>query len=293
MLRALAVGLVPLAVVAVGAAPRTAAAPPAPPPALKLGVLSGMFRDVSPAMIQAAAVPFRDLLKKQTGLDGGVEVVDGPDRLARRLADKELQFGVFHGFEWAWVRARHPDLQALAVTVPHGRLHACLVVHADSPAKTAADLTAGPVSIPAGTKAHCHLYLDRLRAELPADAARPALRPDAGADEVLGAVAAGTAPAALVDAAALTAYRDNKPGPAKLLRVLAQSEAFPPAAVVYHRDGVVPAVLDKVRTGLVRANGNSQGKAFLFIWNLKGFEDASPAYEADLVRVFKAYPPPK
>jgi ABC-type phosphate/phosphonate transport system substrate-binding protein len=293
MLRACAVALVPLAVVGLGAVPG-AAGPAAPAPGVRLGLNRGMFPDVSPAMIQAAAVPFRDLLRKQSGLDGEVELVDGHDALAAKLADRQVQFGVFHGFEWAWVRARHPDLRALAVTVPPGkRLHACLVVNKDAEAQKPADLTAGTVLIPGGTKGHCRLFLERLRPTLPDGAAKPEPTPDAGTDDVLGQVAVGTATAALVDEAALVAYQNNKPGAGRLLRVLARSGPFPPAAVVYRRGAVDPAVLEKIRSGLVKASTTAQGKAFLFLWNLKGFEDPSPAYEADLQQVLKAYPPPK
>lgn len=293
MLRACAVALVPLAVVAAGLAPR-AEVRAAPPPVIKLGLQRGMFPDVPPALIQAAAGPFQDLLKRQSGLDGEVELVDGHDALAAKLDAKELQFGVFHGFEWAWVRAKYPDLQALAVTVPPGRrLHACLVVHGENAAKTPADLPAGPALVPTGTKAHCRLYLERLRATLPEGVAKPEPVADAGVDDVLDKIVLGKSGVALVDGAAFAAYQNNKPGAARTLRVLAQSDPLPPAAVVYRRGGVDPAVLEKIRVGLVKAGTTAQGKAFLFMWHLKGFEDPTAAYEADLQAALKAYPPPK
>lgn len=293
MLRACLAGLVPLAVVGAAVVPRGEVRA-APAETIKLGLHRGMFKDVSPAMIQAAAVPFKDLLKRQSGLDGQVELVDSYDALAAKLAAKEVQFGVFHGFEWAWVRARHPDLQALAVTIPPGRrLHACIVVHQDSPAKNPADLTADPVSIPAGSKAHAPLFLERLRATLPEGAAKPVWLTDAGTDALLDQVVLGKAVAAVVDGAALEAYQLNKPGAGRVLRVLAKSDPFPPAAVVYRRGGVDPGSVDKIRAGLVKAHTNAQGKAFLFLWNLKGFEEPTAAYEADLQQVLKSYPPPK
>lgn len=293
MLRACAVALVPLAVVGAGVVPRGEARA-APPATIKLGLHRAMFRDTSPAMIQVAAAPFRDLLKRQSGLDGQVELVEGYEALAAKLEAKEVQFGVFHGFEWAWVRGRHPDLQALAVTMPPGkRLHAAIVVHQDSPAKTRADLTADPVAVPAVSKAHCLLYLERLRTTLPEGAARQVDVPDAGTDELLDRVVVGKVAAAVVDGAALDAYRANKPGPAGVLRVLSKSDPFPPAAVVFKRGAVDAATVDKIRSGLVKASTNPHGKAFLFLWHLKGFEEPTANYEADLQQVLKAYPPPK
>lgn len=286
----LAVGLLLAAVVVVGAVPRAEAEPAKPPAGLRLGILSGMFRDVPPELVQAVATPFQQLFKRQTGLDGEIVVVPDHDALAAQLDDKTLQFGVFHGFEWAWARGSYPNLRPLVITTPPGKtLHACLVVPVGSKAAAPADLTE-PVAVPLGTKAYCHLYLDRLRAGLPAGAckAETAAR---GTEEVLDGVATGKTAAAVVDAATLDAYVGNRPGPGARIKVLAKSEPFPPAVVVYRDGGVDAAVVPKVRAGLIKANGTPQGKAFMVLWKLKGFETPTDGYDADLAACLKAYPP--
>ena len=259
----------------------------------KLGLPAGMFRDVPPAVVQAAGQPFKDLFKRQTGMDGDIEVTDDTDALADKMARRQIHIGVFHGFEYAWAKLRVPDLTPLVVSVPAGRkLQACLVVNATSKAATPGDLPGDCVAIPQGTKAHCHLYLERLRDGLPTGCCGRAKCDPQSGEEVLDAVVSGKSPAALIDAAQLTGYRANKPGAAACLKVLAQSEPFP-AGVVAYRAGVVDAgTAGKIRTGLRSATETAQGRAFMMLWKLKGFEDAPADFPAQLDRVLKAYPPP-
>ena len=49
------------------------------PAGLRIGMVQGMFRDVQPAMVQAMSRPLRDLIQRQTGLTGAVDVA--PDAL--------------------------------------------------------------------------------------------------------------------------------------------------------------------------------------------------------------------
>lgn len=295
MVRAFWLVLLTPIVVAVGLAPPAGAEPapqPDTPAGLRLGVLKGMFRDVPPVVIQAAADPFRTLFKKQTGLDGSVEVFDDHDTLAAKMKDKKIDFGVFHGFEFAWIRECYPQLQGLVVTLPRTKPQACLVVHVNSKVDEPARLKGECVAIPTGTKAHCHMFLNHIRSQVPAGNCCPTKKDEGWTDDVLDAVAAETATAALVDVGALAAYQDQKPGVAGQLRVLCKSEPFPPTVVVYRKDTLDAAVVAKIRDGLVGAKNTSEGRAFMMLWKLKGFEDVSAAYETHLEQTLKAYPPP-
>lgn len=260
---------------------------------IRLGLLTGMFRDVSPDLIQAASSPFRDLFKRETGLNAEVELVDDCQVLAAKLNDKKVQFGVFHGFEYAWVKEQYPELQPLVVSVPNGgKVQAMLVVHTTCKAQKPEDLKGACVMVPVGTKAHCHLYMDRLQSTLPANTCCPLGPREFGTEEALDAVVNNKCQAALVDIGALTAYQNNKPGAALQLRILHQSEMFPPAVVVYRKDGIDTKVLDKVRTGLVEVKKNPQGRVFLMLWRLQGFSTPPENYDAELQRIQKAYPAP-
>ncbi|MBY0515214.1 MAG: phosphate/phosphite/phosphonate ABC transporter substrate-binding protein [Gemmataceae bacterium] len=267
--------------------------PVAPPTVIRLGLLTGMFRDVSPDLIQAASVPFRDQFKRATGLDAGVELVDDYRTLAAKLNDKKLQFGVFHGYEYAWARDQYPDLLPLVVSVPTGgKVQACLVVNAASKAEKPADLKGNCVTVPIGTKSHCHLYLERLQAELPPNTCGPSGPRELGPEEALDNVCANKCPAALVDIGSLTAFQNNKPGAAASLKVLDRSELFPAGVVVYRKDAIDPQVVEKVRKSLVDVRSNPQGRAFLMLWRLQGFTVPADGYYTDLERIKKAFPAP-
>jgi len=275
-------------VVAIGL---TAPAAAQPPKVLHLGVLSGMFRDIPPPLIHAAAVPFRDLLKRQTGLDGEVEVVADHEEQAARLQAKKLHIGVFHGFEWAWVKDRHPDLIPLAVSVPARKFQAALVVKADSKARVPADLK-GNVAVPLGTKAHCYLFVERLAETLPAGTCVATHMPKNGPEEVIDLILDGKEQAAVMDVASLAAFQNSQPGRAAQLRVLTQSDPFPYTTVVYRKDAISAEMAGKIKAGLLNTKNEASGKAFLFLWRLKGFEELPAGHDAELRAVTAKYPPP-
>ncbi len=271
-------------------APTAAADPPGD---LRIGMVSGLFRDQKPAMVQALAKPFRDLMGKHVGLGGDVEVVDDPLALCEHLKDGKVQLGVFHGFEFAWAQQRCDELVPLIVTQPPGVVRGLVVVPADSKAKSVADLTDAEVRIPRGAKAHSLVFFDKLRDGLTATTAKPSPKPDQTAEEVLTAVANGDAPAALVDAFALEGYKALHPGGFKALKVLAKSEEFPPAVVCYRKGSLSDAQVTAIRDGLTASAKSPTGKVLMTLWNLKGFEAPPKGYQASLDDILKAYPLPK
>lgn len=278
-------------VVAVGLTPRADAHNQ--PASLKLGMLQGMFKDVPEAIVQAAARPFSELFQRQTGLKGEVELLADCEALAGRMKDGKLHVGVFHGFEYAWVRDQYPEVAPIAVTVPTGRkIQACLVVHKDSEAKEAKDLKGPTVAVPLFTKAHCHLFLERLRCDLPAGCCEAAKHLPMGPEEVLDAVSQAHLASAVVDVSSLNAYQINKPGAFRELRVLCDSEQFPAAVIAYRKGSLEPATVDRIRAGLLKAHETSQGKGFLMLWKLKGFEAVPADFDVQLRRIAKAYPAP-
>lgn len=276
-------------VVALGLARPAAAQPPR---VLQLGVLSGMFRDIPPPLVQAAAAPFGEVLKKQTGLDGAINLIADYEQQATQLQAKKLDIGVFHGYEWAWVKDRYPDLIPLAVSVPTRKFQAALVVSAGSKAQVPADLK-GKVAVPLGSKAHCYLYVERLAATLPAGTCVPTHMPENGAEEVLDLVIDGKEQAAVVDVASLVALQNNRPGRANKLRVLTESDPFPYTTVVYRKDAISPEMAGKIKSGLLNTKNESSGRAFLFLWKLKGFEDVPAGHDAELRAVAAKYPAPR
>ncbi len=277
-------------VAATAAVPRPARAAD---PAVHIGMLQGMFRDVNPAVVQAMANPLRTMIAQQTGLSGDVGIV--PD--ARTLADKmragAYQLGVFHGFEFAWVGQTNPELLPLVVTVPPARvLRAVVVVLRTSAAKALADLKDEVVLVPRGTKAHCLLYMDAQKAGLPAATAALKTKPALTSEEALDEVVQGNAAAAVVDASALLGYQKLAPGAWANLKALCESDPFPPTVIAVRKDALPDATVDRVRAMLTAAHQTPAGKPLMMMWNLKGFEAVPADFGDQLAAVSKRYPAP-
>ena len=267
----------------------------AQPPAgeLKMGMLQGMFRDVKPAMVQALSKPFRELMLKQTGYTGDVEICADALCLTEKMKDKSLQIGVFHGFEFAWAKSRCDDLVPLIVTrPPGGKVQAVVVVQKDAPYKTLADLKGEPVTLPRGAKAHSVAFLDKLRAGFDKGTAKPETKLTMTAEDVLTGVVTGDVTAALVDVCALEGYRNLQPGAMKQLRILHESEQFPAAVVAYRKGTITDAQAARIREGLTDAEKTPSGKLLMTLWSLQGFETPPVGYQAQLDAILKAYPCP-
>ena len=250
-MRAFAMAAV-LLVAAVGLTPRADAQAAKK---LSIGIPQSTFRDVPAVIMDAAATPFRELFRRQAGLDGDVQLVPSYDALAAQM-------------------------------------QAVLVVHKDGKATRPADLAGACVGIPVGSKPHCHLFIERLRLGLPADCCGEAKTEPKGQEDVLDGVAAKQLQAGLVDIAALTAYQNNCPGGFAQVRVVAQSELFPPGVIAYRKGAVDAATVSKMHGGLTKAGGTPQGRAFMLLSKMKGFEDVPADFDAELKRIAAAYPPP-
>jgi ABC-type phosphate/phosphonate transport system substrate-binding protein len=279
--------------VSVGFLPRGQASDPAAnkPAQLKLGMLESMFRDINPGMVQAMSRPFRSLFERQTGYSGDVELVADANTLATKLQNQELNLGVFHGFEYAQIRQRHPNLKPLCVSMPQSRTcQACVIVHKECKAECLKDLHDHHIVIPRGIKAHCLAFAEKARSGLPNSVAKLLPKPTQTTEELLNEIATNCNGAALVDVGSYNGYLNLQPGAAKHLRVLCQSEVFPVSVITYRENSVDEEVIAKIKAGLIGANRTAQGKPLMMLWNLKGFEDVPADYEAQLDAILKAYP---
>lgn len=283
-------------ILALGMAPRAQSAEPeaaAAPDTIKVGIMGGMFKGVPETLVKAGGEQFGGLFKRITGLPGQVEVEDNHLTLAKKLDDNKLQLGVFHGFEWAWVKKQYPNLAPLAITIPPHLPQACIVVKANDPAPGPQALNGATIEIPFNMKAHGFLYLEKLEKTCPAGSFKVApsdeLFPEDGLDEV----GKGRAKAVLVDASTLAAYKANNPGKAAKIKVLCQCDPLPQTVVVYNTKKLPAEIAQQLQGGLLKADKNSQGKAFLFLWNLRGFEEANAGFEDLLAKSLAAFPAPQ
>jgi ABC-type phosphate/phosphonate transport system substrate-binding protein len=264
---------------------------------VRIGMVNSLFRDVKPALMQMSLQPFSSLVRSQTGLDGRAVVIDDALTLGQQLHDDKVQFGVFHGVEFAWIHQKYPTLKPLVIAVS-GRpvLHALLVVRADSKCGEAANLQGKVVALPRMSREHCRLFLERRCC--PSDQSPETFFGQVSTpfcvEAALDNVVDDEAQAAVVDESAFEAYQKNKPGRAAKLKTLLQSEAFPCAVLAYQpgAPGVPPSVLQSFRDGLISAKDNPKAQPLLKANRITGFDAVPTDYEQELADILKAYPPP-
>jgi ABC-type phosphate/phosphonate transport system substrate-binding protein len=289
----LAAFFLPVAVAAgLLARPTAAAEPPAP---VRIGMPASMFRDVKPVVFAAFTRPFHALVENQTGLKSELVLIQTPDEMRELLDAGKLQFGVFHGFEFAWMKAKCPTLQALMVAAPvHRPLRALVVVSVDSPARSLEDLKGKSIALPLGTREYVRLFLTRT-----CQAAGQS--PDAYFSQVTTPVNSDTAlhevvdekgvAAAVVDGSMFQTYMANYSGRAKRLRVLMTSDNFPEGVVVVRQGSIDEDTLRRFRQGMSTAHATPLGRQLMALWSLAGFQALPPNYEQQLADVAKKYPP--
>ena len=278
---------------------RQAAPTIAKPKPLQIGMSKTFFHELSKIMIDFAADDFKDVMKKTTGLDGDLIANYDPMEMAAKLNGKQLDLGIFHGHEFAWAKARYPDflpLIQIAVNKQHDE-RAFLIVRQNSPARTLADLRGKKLDVPADVKHYCRIFLERScidKEQKESAAFFGSIQKSATQAAALDDVCRDNVQAALVDSVGLEFYKEIK-GPvfAKNLKVLQQSDAFPPAGIVYKQGVLDEAMLNQLRSGLLKARTTACGRGLMTMWNIEDFEPISKDYAKQLTQVLKAYPAPR
>jgi ABC-type phosphate/phosphonate transport system substrate-binding protein len=267
----------------------------APPPPVRIGMVNTLFRDVPQPLMMAMMQPFGALMKAMTGVTGELVPGGGPMHLGKQLADGQVQLGVFHGVEFAWVRLKHPELQPLMIAVnQHVHLRCHLVVRDDNKAQELADLKGKVLALPRGTREHARLFLQRncRLCGQEAKALFAKITTPGTTEDALDDVVDDEAQATIVDGVVLDCYKRRKPSRYARLKTLVLSEVFPAGVVVYHPGTLDSATVQRFRTGMINANKDALGKQMLTLWKLTGFEPVPDDYEATLTNIVKAYPPP-
>lgn len=261
---------------------------------IQIALPNSLFRDTSKGMIDAVLPVFDRLMANQTGMKGKIIILSGGDEIGAQLADNKVQLAVFHGYEFAWAQAKHPNLRPLVVAVKKDpTLSAEIVVAADSKVEKLGDLQGQTVAVPRGTPEHCRLFLARRirgighRQEKFIQSTKPT---DVGA--ALDDVANGKAKATVVDSVAWDNYQWLNPGRARKLRSLLKSESFPTGVVAYKDGGISDADLKKFKDGLTTAHQRAEGLQLMMLLKLTRFDGVPPNYQQSLADIAKAYPPP-
>ncbi len=266
------------------------------PGQLRIGVVSSLFRGVSPGLLQVSLQPFSSLVRSQTGIDGRPVLGGKALEVARQLQDDKVQFAVFHGFEFAWAQEKYPELRPLVIAINrHRQLRAMLVTRYDNAGKGLGDFKGKRLALPQKSREHCHLYLDKLlrdRETTPeqffaATVAHP--NPEEALDDVLRK----KVDVAVVDGVSLECYRRTKPGCYSGLKVVQRSPAFPAAVVAYRAGALDAATVAQFRDGLLRANQNATSRDLMLMWRMTAFEAVPADYQRTLADIRKEFPCPQ
>lgn len=268
------------------------------PRAIHISMARSFFIDRADVIGTIVADDFKTLLKSTTGLDGDLATTFNAFEIADRLDKKQADFGIFHAYELAWVQSKHADLQPLLVAV--NKTHperVFVVVHKDSPAKSLADLRGKKLDLPSGSSDLCRVYV----AKRCRDAAQTApadffgsITKTSGPVAAIDEVAREKAQATAVTTAWLEFYKEVK-GPTftNQLRVLEQSDEFPPTVLVHKRGALDPKMLDQFKSGLLKADKTANGREMMKEWNVDAFEVPAKDYAERVTRLLKSYPTPE
>ena len=265
--------------------------------ALKIGMAKSFLNDKAKSVIDIASEDFKKVLTKTTGLAGDLTSSHGALEVAEKLAKNQLDVGIFHAHEFAWAQQKHKDLQPILVAVNKQHIErAYVIVHKKNPAKSIADLKGKKLDMPVGTSEVCRVYLGKLVAggggKTPMDFFASIGKSSAQV-EALDGVAREKADVVVVDTVWLEFYKDVK-GPTftNNLRILQESDVFPPAVIAYRKNGLDEKRLNQFKAGLLKAHETPEGRDMMKEWNIDAFEAPPANYADQLKAIHKAYPTP-
>jgi ABC-type phosphate/phosphonate transport system substrate-binding protein len=265
------------------------------PKKVRVGLVKTLFRDAPEPVVMIVMRPFKTFLEAQTGSSGEIVVSPDADTLGQSLKDDKVQIGVFHGYEFAWAKQKNPGLKALVLAVNVNTVqHAVLVVRQDCKAQDCCDLKGQVLAYPAMNREHCKMFLENrcVKSGTAPKNFYSEMTAPGNCEEALDWVVDGDAKATVIDDVAFEDYKNNKPGRAKQLRTLLESEAFPSGVIAYNPAAVNAEAVERFRKSLLSARDTAQGKKLLDMCRITSFEAVPADYDKVFSDIAKAYPQP-
>jgi ABC-type phosphate/phosphonate transport system substrate-binding protein len=264
----------------------------APSNVLRIGT-SGTLSAEAAAKEKSNLQTLRSFIKDETGFQSEITRQKDWRELADKMAKKQLQLGVFQGYEFAWAQAKYPQLKPLALALNvYTYPIAYVVAKRDNPAKDFAGLKGQSFSLPSAGQHFLRLFVDR-QAQANGKDIKDFFGKVTTADNVedaLDDVVDGVTKATAADRAALEAYKRRKPGRFKQLKEVAKSPPVPPALVAYYDAVLDEATLTRFRDGLLRAGKTDRGQTMLTLFRLTGFVTPPEDFAKVLAQTRKTYP---
>jgi ABC-type phosphate/phosphonate transport system substrate-binding protein len=116
-------------------------------------------------------------------------------------------------------------------------------------------------------------------------------RPE-NAEAALDALCDDEVQCAVVENVSLETYKLVKAGPFRRLRLLQQSEVFPPGAIAYFEGKVSTDLLNRFKAGMLKANNSERAKEMMATFKITAFETVPANYDEMLANTRKLYPAP-
>jgi ABC-type phosphate/phosphonate transport system substrate-binding protein len=259
----------------------------------RIGLPPSAFRDVPPVLLAFAGQPFQDLMKDQTGLDGEVVMNLEAMSIAKALDEGKLHLGVFQGHEYAWARAKYPNLLPLVCTIERPKeVQAFLLVRHDSKAVNLGDLKGSKLALGTSVKDHARLFLEKRRADEMGGGNFGSTEEVATVHDAIHKVIKGEADLTAADFAAWNYFQKLYPGLSQNLKVLARSEMFPPMILAYKKGAVDDAILKNFREGFQTAHQTAKGARMMTAIRIERFEAIPDGFDDAVKACLKAYPRP-
>jgi ABC-type phosphate/phosphonate transport system substrate-binding protein len=261
---------------------------------LRIGSSGSLTSSSSSVKEDDAMETLRSFLKEETGMDNKIVREKNWQEVVDKLVKKQLQIGVFQGYEFAWAQQKEPSLKPLMLAVKVQRYpRAYVIVKSDNKATDFAGLEGQSLSIPSTSIGFPQLFVEREALakgkKLEAFFSK-IVRPEEPEDSI-DDVVDGIVQASIVDQAVLEAYKRRKPGRFARLKQVAQSEPFPSPVIAYKDKDLDAATLEKFRNGLIKASTTERGKKMLNMFRLTAFETIPDSFSKVLEATTKKYPP--
>lgn len=272
------------------------ASDPKPSDMIRVGIVQSMFPAEEAKKFDVTAANYKDVLKEQSRLNGEPVLVDSLDDLLKQLAEGKVQLGGFQGFEFAWLKQRHPELEPLLLATPSAdTLHAVIVVNSDNSAASLADCRGKKLTLARDVRGDTRQFLARRCRQITIplkDMFGDAIEAES-AESALDKVVDGTAQVVAVDRGAWKMFERRKPGRAAKLKVIETSEPFLPSVVAYMRGKLDADVAQKFRDGMSTCHTTPKGKHLVSQIKIVKFETVPADFDKKLAESLKANPPPE
>jgi ABC-type phosphate/phosphonate transport system substrate-binding protein len=259
----------------------------------RIGIPKSAFRDLPPGLIGFAGQPFKDLMKAQTGLKGEAVIEADALTIAGDIDAGKLQMGVLFGHEFAWAKEKYPNLEPIVCAVPRPRtIQAFLLVHYENKAATLSDLKGKKLVLATTSRDHARLFLEKQKGQDMGGETFGSTEKVETVHDAIHQVIDGEADVTVADSASWNYFQKLFPGRSQNIRVLAESEVFPPTVLAYKKRSLDDTTLKAIRDGLMSATDNPKAVRIMNLIRVERFDAVAADYIDAIKACRKAYPTP-